>query len=132
MLYLLSFTLWWVVVGGLVIEALVHKFLLSVPALRAIWISIGTNLVSALLGTLVLLPVLAYTPLIEAIPEVALLPAIILTVLAIPSVNIALEYLAATRLWGLARSRRTVTAFVIANILSFGLVLYGVSFIKVL
>ena len=98
MLYLFSFTLWWVVVGGLIIEAAAHKYLLPAPTSRAIGIAIGTNLVSALLGTLLLLPILIYTPFIDALPEQMLLPAIIVAVIAIPVVNIAIEYLACTRL----------------------------------
>lgn len=130
MLYLFSFTLWWVVVGGLVVEALIHRFLLPASTGRAVAIAVSTNLVSALLGTLLLLPVLMYTPLTEALPERMLLPAIIVAVVAIPVVNIAIEYLAGTRLWSLGRTRRTLVTFVAANLLSFGLVLYGVSFIK--
>lgn len=131
MLYLLSFTLWWVVVGGLIIEAVAHKLLLRAPTGRAIGIAVGTNLISALLGTILLLPILVGTPLIDVIPEKMFLPAIVVAVMAIPVVNIAVEYFAGTRLWTLAKTRRTVAAFVVANFLSFGLVLYGVSFIKI-
>ena len=125
MLHLLSFSLWWVVLGGLLIEALVHKLIIRQPLGRTAWYTIGTNVISALGGTLVMLPFLVDSPLVESIPEGALWPSVIVIVLAIPAVNIAVEYIAGTRLWGLPRTRGTVVSFILGNLSSFGLVVYG-------
>lgn len=125
MLYLLSFSLWWVVVGGLLIEGLVHGIILRQPPGKTIWLTIGTNLASSIIGTIVMLPFLVETPLIDWVTEPTMLPVVILIVLFIPVVNIAIEYWTGTRLWSLSRTRRTVASFLAANILSFGLVLYG-------
>jgi len=125
MLYLLSFSLWWVVAGGLLIEGLVHGIVLRQAPGRTIWLTIGTNLASAILGTVVMLPFLVETPLIDWVTESTMLPVVIVIVLFIPVINIAIEYWTGTRLWLLLRTRRTVASFVSGNILSFGLVLYG-------
>lgn len=124
-LYLLSFSLWWVVVGGLIIEAIVHKFVIRQALGRTVWFTIGTNVLSALVGTVVMLPFLIANPLLESIPGFALWPAVIVILVAIPAVNITIEYIAGTRLWGLPRTHGTLLSFVLANLFSFGLVVYG-------
>jgi hypothetical protein len=128
MLYLLSFSIWWVVVGGLTIEGLTHRFILRQPAGRTIWLAIGTNAVSAIAGTIVLLPVLVDTSLIDWASGFALNIVLIVVVLAIPLVNFAIEFWAGTRIWSLPRTRRTFASFLAANLLSFGLVAYAILF----
>lgn len=125
MLYLLSFSLWWVVIGGLVTEGLVHGFVLRQLPVKTIWLTIGTNLISAIVGTLVMLPFLVETPLIDWVTESTMLPVVIVIVLFIPVVNISIEYWVGTRIGSLQRTRRTLASFVAGNSLSFGLVLYG-------
>jgi len=128
MLYLLSFSIWWVVVGGLVIEGLAHKFILQQPIRKSIWVTIGTNAISAIAGTIILLPLLLDTPLINWASGLALNVVLVVVVLAIPLVNFAIEFWAGTRIWLLPRARRTVASFLVANLLSFGLVVYAILF----
>jgi hypothetical protein len=127
-LYLLSFSIWWVVVGGLMIEGLTHKFILRQSTGKTIWLAIGTNVISAIAGTIVMLPLLLDTPLINWASGPALIVVLAFVVLVIPMVNFAIEFWAGTRMWSLPRTRRTVASFLVANLLSFGLVVYAILF----
>jgi hypothetical protein len=121
-LYYYSFTRWWVVVGGLALEALVYAIWLRPSFRKAVTTSLAAN-ASAAIGFLALWPILFYEPGIAlALRLPGAVPIVGIAVLIIV-LNVAVEYWVATRWCNVPRTRAALGNVVIANVLSFVLVL---------
>ena len=125
-LYYYSFTKWWVVVAGLGVEAAVYVFGLKASLRRAIGVSLVTNAVSAALGFLVTWPLVFYGPGVElAMKSLGGLSVLGIAVLIV-ALNIVVEYWVAVRWCSLPRSRAVIGNVIVANLLSFVLVVLSI------
>ena len=123
----------WVIVLGLLIEALLLWRAFALPARRALWASLVINTVSLLLGT-VLIPTVSF--LWEAMPGrliYALLGAGTFSpvswlgsTLVISFINTVLEGPVLRRFFGVPFTRRTVCWLMLANLCSVGLALLSI------
>jgi hypothetical protein len=110
MVYLYSYTLWWVVLPGLIIEALVYSV-----AFRKSWrmtagFTIVVNAASAACGSL-----LVIFSMVFVVSPVAMIGFIWASPLLIFGVTVVAEYAAGVHFFDLPRSRRNATAIAIAN-----------------
>lgn len=124
-LYYYSFTKWWIVVSGLSIEAAVYVFGLKTSVRRAFRVSLVTNGASAALGFVVTWPVVFYERGIELAlnsPRLSVLGIVVLIV----ALNIVVEYCVAATWCSLARSRAVIGNVIVANLLSFALVVVAI------
>ncbi|OGL17902.1 MAG: hypothetical protein A3F92_05315 [Candidatus Rokubacteria bacterium RIFCSPLOWO2_12_FULL_71_22] len=118
-LYYYSFTRWWVVVGGLAIEAAVFAIGLRLAIRRAVGVSLAANVVSAGVGFLALWPVVFYERGIDlAMRALGSMSILVIAALLI-TLNISLEYWVAVRWCSLPRTRKVLGNVVVANLLSF-------------
>jgi len=122
-LYYYSFTRWWVVIAGLAVEAAVYAIWLRLSVRKALTVSIATNAASAALGFVALWPVLFYEPGITLALQLPGPVSIVLIALLIILLNVAVEYWVATRWCTVSRNLTAMGNVVLANILSFVLVL---------
>ena len=122
-LYYYSFTRWWVVVGGLAVEAAVYAISLRLSLRKAMGLSLLANAVSAGVGVVALWPVVFYEHGIDlAIRALGTVSILAIAVLVI-ALNIGVEYWVAVGWFSLPRSRRVLGNVVLANLLSFVLVI---------
>jgi hypothetical protein len=118
--YLRSYSIWWVVLSGLVIEWIVYYLAWR----RGLWattkLTVGVNAVSALGGAIYCYGSLLFAngPTSLVMIFVAPWPLLIL------GITVLLEYWAGVLLFALPKSWRTVWVFVGANVLSVGLTVY--------
>jgi hypothetical protein len=122
-LYYYSFTRWWVVVGGLALEALVYAIWLRPSFRKAVTTSLAANAASAAIGFVALWPLLFYEPGISLALRLPGAVAVIAIAILIIIVNVAVEYWVATRWCTLPRTRAALGNVAVANVLSFLLVL---------
>lgn len=125
-LYYYSFTQWWVVVAGLGVEAAVAVFSLKLSVRKAIGVSVVTNAISAVLGFLATWPVVFYEGGIDLAVRTLGGISIVAIVAVVVALNIAVEYWVAVRLCCLPRSRRVIGNVVVANLLSFMLIVVSI------
>ena len=130
-LYFISFSLWWVVPIGLLMEFAVIQLFLRLRISKTVQIVLITNAVSAITGFIVTYPVTFYGRGIDYLTRtkfiIGPLAFLILFSLFILALNITVELLAATKLLRVEFNRKTVTAFTVANILSFAVIVFGAS-----
>lgn len=125
-LYYYSFTQWWVVVAGLGVEAAVYVFGLKASVRRAVGVSLVTNAASAALGFLVTWPVVFYERGIELVFRTLGGVSVFAIAVLVVALNIVLEYWVAVRWCSLPRSRPVVGNVVLANLLSFVLIVVSI------
>jgi hypothetical protein len=118
--YIASYSIWWVVVSGLIIEWIVYYLAWR----RALWattkLTLGVNAVSALGGA-----IYSYGSMVFMTPPTLAIAFIWSSPLLILGVTVLLEYWAGVWLFALPRNWRTVWVFVAANVPSVGIALYG-------
>ena len=122
--YYLSFQLWWVVASGLLVEFATHQIFVQSNPVRTLIVTVASNLASALLGFIVTWPATFYEPGINILAYGAPL-SVFLIVGLILALNIVIEYEVACRLLDYSRSRRVLLSFVVANVLSFAIVVFA-------
>ena len=118
--YLASYSIWWVVLSGLVIEWVVYE----VAWRRGMWgttkLTLGVNAVSALGGA-----VYTYGSVAFMAPPRLAIAFIWSSPLLILAITVLLEYWAAVLLFALPRTWRTAGVFIIANVPSVAIAIYG-------
>lgn len=128
-LYFSSFLLWWVVPVGLLIEYAVLQLFLRFTANKTAKIVFITNAVSALIGFVVTYPITFYGQGIDYLAKndffIGPIAFILLFSLFILVFNIAIELVTAIKLFHIEVNRKTVSAFALANILSFAVIVMG-------
>jgi len=118
--YIASYSIWWVVLSGLIIEWIVYYLAWR----RGLWattkLTLGVNAVSALGGALYSYgSVLFMTPPKLAIAFIWSSPLLIL------GITVLLEYWAGVLLFALPRTWRTLWVFVAANVPSVAIAIFG-------
>jgi hypothetical protein len=118
--YFASYSIWWVVASGLLIEWIVYYFAWR----RALWattkLTLGVNAVSALGGA-----IYSYGSVMFATSPKLAMAFIWSSPLLILGITVLLEYWAGVLLFALPRTWRTVLVFVVANVLSVAIAIYG-------
>lgn len=120
LLYAYTYKVWWVVVVGLVVEAIVYFFAWRRGVWRTVALTLGVNFVSAMAGVVVSFGsmIFLYTPQPVMIAFVWSYAPLVF------AVTVVLEYLTGVSFFSLPRSRRTIWIFVAANVPSVGLAIY--------
>ena len=118
--YVYTYTVWWVVVSGLLVEGVVYYF-----AWRRGWwgnllLTVGVNMASAVAGLIFSFGSLLFV--VES--PVVLLSFMYASPVLVFTMTVGAEYAAGTRLFSLPQSWRTVRVIAIANVPSVGLALY--------
>lgn len=128
-LYFSSFSLWWVVPVGLLIEYAVLQLFLRFPVKKTARIVLITNAVSALMGFVLTYPITFYGQGIDCIAKnnffIGPTAFIISFSLFILVLNITIELVTAIKLFHVEFTRKAVSAFAVANILSFAVIVLG-------
>jgi hypothetical protein len=118
--YIASYSIWWVVVSGLLIEGVVYYFAWR----RGVWatakLTVGVNAASALAGVIYSLGSFLFM----AEPKLAI-AFIWASPLLILGLTVLFEYWAGVWLFTLPRTGRTMLVLVAANIPSVGIAIYG-------
>jgi hypothetical protein len=118
--YLRSYSIWWVVLLGLMIEWIVYYLAWRRGSWATTKLTIGVNAVSALGGA-----IYCYGSLLFADGPVSLVMIFVAPwPLLILGITVLLEYWAGVLLFALPRSWRTALVFGGANVLSVGLTVY--------
>jgi len=122
LIYAYSYTVWWVILPGLLIEGLVYFFAWRRSILGTAVLTVVVNAASAAAGMLYVLVSLGFLA-----SEVRSLMAgfIWASPLLIFAATVTAEYLTGTRLFNLPRSWKTVAIFAAANVPSVGLAIFG-------
>ena len=122
LIYAYTYRTWWVVLPGLLIEWLVYFFAWRLSLIRTTMLILAVNAGSATAGLAYVLRSLAF--LVSEV-EVLMVGFIWASPLLIFAATVAAEYVVGTRLFALPRSWKTLAIFVVANVPSVGLALYG-------
>jgi len=119
MFYVYTYTVWWVVLTGLVVEGVVY----FVAWRRSLWstvsLTVGINIASALGGGLFSLGSLLFLG-----PPILMISFIYASPVLVFAITVAAEYVAGTRVFSLPRSWKTASIIALANVPSVGLAIY--------
>jgi hypothetical protein len=122
LIYAYTYKTWWVVLPGLLIEWVVYFVAWRFSLIRTTMLTLAVNAGSAAAGLAYVLVSLAF---LRSEVVVLMVGFIWASPLLIFAATVAAEYLVATRLFALPRSWKTLAIFVMANVPSVGLALYG-------
>jgi hypothetical protein len=120
MLYAYTYTVWWVVLAGLVIEGIIYFIAWRRGLWRTVVLTLGVNVASAIVGVVVSFGslVFLYAPPSVMIGFVWSFAPLIFVV------TVLIEYFVGVFVFALPRSWRTLGVFAAANVLSVGLAVY--------
>jgi hypothetical protein len=120
MLYLYSYSVWWVVVAGLLIEGTVYFFSWRRGWWNTLILTLGINIASAVGGAVLSFGSLLFlhTPAVVMVNFVRVFPVLVF------AATVGLEYIAGTRVFSLPQSWKTVGVIAAANVPSVGLAIY--------
>jgi hypothetical protein len=121
LLYAYSYTVWWAILGGLLIEGIVYFFAWHRGFWRTVALTLGVNLASALAGVAFSLSTQVF---LDMAPKV-LIAVVWSFVPLVFALTVAIEYYAGVFLFRLPRTRRTLGFFIAANVPSVGLALFA-------
>jgi hypothetical protein len=118
--YFASYSIWWVVVSGLIIEWIVYYLAWR----RTLWattkVTLGVNAVSALGGA-----IYSYGSMVFVSPPRLAIAFLWSSPMLILGVTVLLEYWAGVLLFALPRTWRTIWVFVGANVPSVAIAIFG-------
>ena len=120
MLYVYTYTVWWVVVGGLLVECVVYFFAWHRGWWGTLLLTIALNVTSAVAGAIFSIGSLLF---VVDNPTV-LVSFLYASPVLVFAMTVAAEYAAGTFLFSLPRSWKTVGVIAAANVPSVGLALY--------
>src|SRR5947207_15072065 len=116
LLYAYSYTVWWSVLGGLLIEGIDYFFAWHRDFCRTAGLTLGVNLASALAGVAFSLS----TQVFLDMPPKVLIAIVCSFVPLVFALTVAIEYYTGVFLFSLPRARRTLGIFIAANVPSVG------------
>lgn len=121
--YYYTLAVWWVIAGGLIVEFVLHLLVLRMPVLPLARVVVLSNLASTLIGLMLTWPLVFWEAGVTRLAAMAPL-SIFATLFVIFLVNIGVEYVVAIRWLRVKRSNTAIASFLLANTVSYGLVIW--------
>lgn len=119
--YYYTLAVWWVIAGGLIAEFILHLLVLRMPLVPLARMVVLSNLASTVIGLVLTWPLVFWEVGVTRLAALAPL-SIFGTLLVIFLVSVGVEYVVAVRWLQVKRSTAAIASFVLANVVSYGLV----------